>query len=58
MDIIWKYLMSFLFIVYGIMIIKKKQKEGISFSDQFRKEKWLIIVQILIFVIIVLLIVF
>ncbi len=50
--------MSFLFIVYGIMIIKKKQKEGISFSDQFRKEKWLIIVQILIFVIIVLLIVF
>lgn len=51
--IYWEFLIALAVVLNGIAIIIRKERHGISFFEQFKKEKWIILIFLIVVAILI-----
>jgi len=51
--IFWKLITAAVLVLNGIVIMIRKKKSGISLSEQYKNEKWIILIFMIIIIILI-----
>jgi succinate dehydrogenase/fumarate reductase cytochrome b subunit len=51
--IFWKLITAAVLVLNGIVIMIRKKKSGISFSEQYKNEKWIILILMIVIIILI-----